>query len=144
MLVDGSEEIALLVRRVSENVGLKFVWMSGVDDAVEYLKKNTPNIMFLDLQMPEKDGFDMLQMRAQSEKLMEIPTVVFSARKEYTVTQQAFAYGATDYLAKPLVANLFLQKVRKHINVDDTKTKHVFASPLNTKARISGVLKAMG
>lgn len=68
---------------------------NNVDDAKEKIEALSPDVVFLDIQMPEKTGFDLL------EELDNVPHVVFTtAYDEYAL--KAFQVNALDYLLKPI------------------------------------------
>ena len=68
---------------------------SSVDEAVEKIAELKPDLIFLDIQMPGKSGFDLL------EELETLPEVIFStAYDEHAL--KAFEYNALDYLVKPV------------------------------------------
>lgn len=68
---------------------------NNVDDAKEKIESLAPDVVFLDIQMPEKTGFDLL------EELDQVPHVVFTtAYDEYAL--KAFQVNALDYLLKPI------------------------------------------
>lgn len=81
---------------------------SNVDDGVELIESESPDLLFLDINMPEKDGFDLLEM------LDEVPITIFTtAYDEYAI--KSFEYNALDYLLKPVSNKRFdmaLEKVR--------------------------------
>ena len=81
---------------------------SNVDDGVELIESELPDLLFLDINMPEKDGFDLLEM------LDEVPITIFTtAYDEYAI--KSFEYNALDYLLKPVSNKRFdmaLEKVR--------------------------------
>lgn len=67
----------------------------NVDDALDKIDKLQPQLLFLDIQMPEKNGFDFL------EELVESPAVIFcTAYDEYAL--KAFESNALDYILKPV------------------------------------------
>lgn len=67
----------------------------NVDDAYEKIKKHSPDLLFLDIQMPGKTGFELLEM------LDSVPEVIFTtAYDEYAL--KAFEVNAFDYLLKPI------------------------------------------
>jgi len=67
------------------------------DEAVRLISKATPDVLFLDVEMPGGSGFDLL------EKLEDVPVVIFTtAYDEYAV--RAFEISALDYLVKPITA----------------------------------------
>lgn len=68
---------------------------SNADQAREMIEKTNPDMIFLDVQMPEKSGFDLL------EELDDVPEVIFvTAFDEYAL--KAFNVSAMDYLLKPI------------------------------------------
>ena len=67
----------------------------NVDEGVELIEDVRPDLLFLDINMPEKDGFELLEM------LDEVPITVFTtAYDEYAI--KSFEYNALDYLLKPI------------------------------------------
>lgn len=83
----------------------------NVDKGVALIQKTRPDILFLDINMPEKDGFDLLEM------LDETPLVIFTtAYDEYAI--KSFEYNAFDYLMKPIPQERFsktIEKIQKEI-----------------------------
>ena len=80
----------------------------NVDDAYNIISQNMPQILFLDINMPEKDGFELLEM------LDHIPITIFTtAYDEYAI--KSFEYNAFDYLLKPMNPERFAKTVNKLI-----------------------------
>jgi two-component system LytT family response regulator len=99
VLVVDDEELArrnltLLLRR-DPDIG-SFVECSSGPDAIELIRKSKPDLLFLDVQMPECDGFDVLELLGG-----ELPAAIIfvTAYDEYAL--RAFEAGALDYLLKP-------------------------------------------
>ncbi len=90
-------------------------------DAAEQIAKLNPDLIFLDIQMPGKSGFELL------EELDTVPTVVFTtAYDEYAL--KAFEYNALDYLVKPIeptrledTVKKLIEKERKEANLELNK-----------------------
>lgn len=84
----------------------------NADDAKKLIETKVPDLIFLDIQMPEKSGFDLL------ESLNYVPTVLFTtAYNQFAV--QAFEVNALDYLMKPIREERFakaIEKIRDAIN----------------------------
>lgn len=76
-------------------------------DGLEFLKSNSVDILFLDIQMPEIKGTDFIKLLAEA-KLKIILTTAYS---EYAIT--AFELNVMDYLLKPITFNRFLSAVEK-------------------------------
>ena len=87
----------------------------NADDALEKIQQLKPDLLFLDIQMPGKTGFEML------EELDSVPIVIFvTAYDEYAL--KAFEHNALDYLLKPIepkrleeTVNKLIEKKRKKI-----------------------------
>jgi len=78
----------------------------NVDTAYELITQLQPQLIFLDINMPEKDGFALLEM------LDDVPAVVFTtAFDEYAI--KSFEYNALDYLLKPINQKRFSDAVEK-------------------------------
>ncbi len=99
---------------------------ANADDAFEKIEHHKPNLLFLDIQMPEKTGFDLLEM------LPTVPEVIFTtAYDEYAL--KAFEINALDYLMKPIDPKRLEEAMRK--------VREVFAKKNNQKpAKPSGKL----
>jgi len=79
---------------------------NNVDSSLTLIDKEEPDIIFLDIHMPEKSGFDLL------EELTTVPEVVFTtAYDQYAV--KAFELNALDYLVKPLREERFARTIVK-------------------------------
>lgn len=78
----------------------------NVDDAYTLIQETRPQLLFLDINMPEKDGFELLEM------LDHIPITIFTtAFDEYAI--KSFEYNALDYLLKPINEKRFAQAIEK-------------------------------
>ncbi|MFB3390172.1 LytR/AlgR family response regulator transcription factor [Flavobacterium sp. LAR06] len=86
----------------------------NADDAKDLIETSRPDLIFLDIQMPEKSGFDLL------ESLDHVPAVLFTtAFNQYAV--QAFEVNALDYLMKPIREERFAQAIEKIRNTINLK-----------------------
>ncbi len=84
-------------------------------DAVAFIKKERPDLVFLDIQMPEKTGFDVVR----TLKPNELPTIIFvTAYDQYAL--QAFEVHAIDYLLKPFTRDRIkraVERARQHVEI---------------------------
>jgi two-component system, LytTR family, response regulator len=79
---------------------------SNADDAILGIKEHQPDLIFLDIQMPGKSGFELL------EELTEVPQVIFvTAYDEYAL--KAFEINALDYLLKPVQVKRLEEAIKK-------------------------------
>jgi two-component system LytT family response regulator len=84
---------------------------NNAETAIETIKQLKPDVIFLDIQMPGKNGFELL------EEISGLPEVVFvTAYDEYAI--RAFEINALDYLLKPVQPNRLAETVKKILNRD--------------------------
>mgnify|MGYP001819497689 CR=1 FL=1 len=87
---------------------------SNADEAIDMIKEKQPDLIFLDIQMPGKDGFEML------EELGSVPRVIFlTAFDEYAI--KAFQVNALDYLLKPIDPERLSNAIDKLTSDHDTE-----------------------
>lgn len=78
----------------------------NVDEGLELINNTHPDLLFLDINMPEKDGFELLEL------LDEVPIIIFTtAFDEYAI--KSFEYNAFDYLLKPINQKRFSSSIEK-------------------------------
>jgi len=99
----------------------------NVDDAKDKIEQLKPDVIFLDIQMPEKTGFDLL------EELDNVPHVIFTtAYDEYAL--KAFQVNALDYLLKPIEPKRLEEAITKLQNkIDGTQKTETESSDFNSK-----------
>ena len=91
----------------------------NAEDALNKISELTPDLIFLDIQMPGKNGFELL------EELDSVPTVIFTtAYDEYAL--KAFEYNAMDYLLKPIEPKRLEETVKKII--EKNRKSSIFSS----------------
>ncbi|MFS4493601.1 LytR/AlgR family response regulator transcription factor [Maribacter sp. 2308TA10-17] len=89
----------------------------NVDKGFELIQSTNPDLLFLDINMPEKDGFELLEM------LDEVPITIFTtAFDEYAI--KSFEYNALDYLLKPINEKRFALAIEKvHAKLEGNSTE---------------------
>jgi CheY-like chemotaxis protein len=114
LLVDDSENDALLLSREFARAGLRnpIIWVSSGKKAIAYLKGEDeyanrdrspfPSILLLDLNMPEVNGFDVLEWIGREPGLRNLLVIVLSGMDDTRSVQRAYALGANSYLTKPV------------------------------------------
>ena len=105
---------------------------SNVDEALEKIEQHNPDLVFLDIQMPSKTGFDLL------EELDKAPKIIFTtAYDEYAL--KAFEVNAMDYLLKPVEPKRLqdaVSKMREEIVKEKSEPPVVNRSLLNESDQV--------
>lgn len=117
LLVEDNEGDIFLTTEAFEN-GKVYTELSVVRDgkaAIDFLKKEgsyqsvkDPDLLLLDLNLPKKNGFEVLQFIKQDTKLMHIPVIILSTSSAERDINKCYANHANCYITKPVdIENLF-------------------------------------
>lgn len=140
--INNQELISNLLKSYAENV--QVVGMANsVETAYKTINEHNPDLIFLDIQMPDGTGFDLLK---KFEKI-NFKIIFVTAHQEFAI--EAFKYSALDYILKPLApANLLaaVKKMEDTISSEELNLKlktllNNIAEPIKNKKKI--VLKTM-
>jgi len=85
--------------------------------AIERLERTAPDIVLLDIEMPEIDGFEVFRYIRGTERLKEIPVIFLTAKKDYATESKALEMGVVDFIGKPFNPAVLLNRVKHHINI---------------------------
>ena len=112
LYAEDEENDVLLLRLAFESEGLPNLLITVVDgaEAISYLagtgqftdrqKHPLPDLLLLDLNLPKKSGFEVLQWARQQPALVGLPIIVYTSSQAEVDRDSAFRFGATDYIVK--------------------------------------------
>ena len=80
--------------------------------ALKFLKEYVPDLIILDIDMPEINGYEMLKAIREKESLQKVPVIFLTSNNDKTHVIKAAAYGANDYVIKPIDEELLLAKIQ--------------------------------
>ena len=86
--------------------------------ALDVLARIRPDLILLDIMMPEMDGFETCRQLKASAAWREIPIIFLTAKTETADIVKGFELGAVDYVAKPFNAHELLARVKTHLTLD--------------------------
>lgn len=90
--------------------------------ALKYLKEeDTPDLIILDIEMPEIDGYEMLEMIREREDLNQVPVLFLTSNSDKQHVVKAINGGANDYAVKPIDEESFMGKVHKLLKEEKKK-----------------------
>ncbi len=93
------------------------------ENALKYLENNTPDLILLDIMMPEMDGYEVCQKIKQNEAYKDIPIIFLTAKTDIDDVVKGFEYGAVDYIAKPFNISELKVRVRNHLNLQAARNE---------------------
>jgi len=100
--------------------------LRAVRDGVSALKnvnEHIPDIILLDVIMPEMDGFEVLKELKKAENTKNIPVILITGKKDNVSESEGFALGAVDYIRKPFDAEDVILRVKNHLEIANLKEK---------------------
>ncbi len=103
-------------------------------DGVEALKKArslSPDLVLLDLMLPELDGFAVCEILRRDQATASVPIIMLTAASSYLARLAGFESGANDYITKPFSVEHLLSRVKEHI----------FRSQQDEKSLATGIRK---
>ncbi|MCR5209245.1 MAG: diguanylate cyclase [Lachnospiraceae bacterium] len=101
--------------------------------ALHFLENNTPDLILLDIQMPFMDGFEVMRHIRENPKTAQIPVIFLSANANAVTESDCLAMGAIDFIAKPFVPSVLLNRINKALAIED---KHkILSEELNERIR---------
>ncbi len=120
LVVDDEPDIASIVQTNLEMEGFEVeVAYDGVE-GLEKVKANPPDIIVLDVMMPEKDGYQMCKEIKNDERYADIPVIMLTAVGDHVTTTRYSHHDGTsmeaeDYIAKPASAEEITESVKRLI-----------------------------
>ncbi|MBU1386960.1 MAG: response regulator [Proteobacteria bacterium] len=91
--------------------------------AIEYLKDHKPDLILLDVMMPEIDGFTVCKDIREKYSHFEMPVIFITAKNQVTDLVQGFSLGGNDYLTKPFTKEELLARVRSQFATSKAKDR---------------------
>lgn len=85
--------------------------------ALELLKRVTPDLILLDIEMPEIDGYEVCRIIKSDPKTASIPIIFVTAKGAEVDEQYGFDLGAVDYITKPFSAEILRRRVETHLSL---------------------------
>lgn len=82
-------------------------------EGIEQATKERPDLILLDIMMPQMDGYTVCHRLKASKKTKGIPIVMLTAKGESDAVTKSYNVGADDYIVKPFNPSTLLEKVRK-------------------------------
>jgi putative two-component system response regulator len=87
----------------------------------EILEKVTPDMILLDIEMPEMNGYDTIKKLKKERKTADIPVVFLTARNDSGSELEGLSLGAIDYIFKPFSPPLLLRRLENHLLIQTQK-----------------------
>jgi putative two-component system response regulator len=98
----------------------------------EILENTSPDLILLDIEMPEMNGYEVIRKLKADERYADIPVVFLTAKSDTECEREGFDLGAEDYILKPFSAPLLLKRIEHQLTIV-RKTKDLQATQIKLK-----------
>ena len=127
LIVDDEAETVELLARIVKLLGHEPLEANGFHSAMSFLELGMPDLILLDLMMPEVDGFETLERIRSMPEGREVPIVVVTASTEINLDQKVAELGGDAVYHKPIGVSILSDAINEHLSQGDT-------APLTTSA----------
>jgi DNA-binding response OmpR family regulator len=112
LVVDDDQQIVRLVRSYLEQSGFQVLIAYDGETALHVIRRERPDLVLLDLMLPERDGWTITRTIRSDETLVKLPIIMITARIEDTDRIVGLELGADDYITKPFNPHEVVARVR--------------------------------
>jgi len=124
LIVDDEKDIVDLIAYNLEKEGFSTVKASGGESALKILKAQKPDLIILDLMLPEMNGLDVCRVIRGNPDTAGIPIIMLTAKGEEVDKIIGLEIGADDYMTKPFSVKELIARVRSILRRLQDKTKY--------------------
>jgi putative two-component system response regulator len=114
MLVDDDETTLAMGREILSERYMVYPVASG-EKCFDVVQKVAPDLILLDIEMPEMDGYQVIMRLKRDAVTAEIPVIFLTARDDPGNELEGLTLGAIDYITKPFSAPILLQRIENHL-----------------------------
>jgi class 3 adenylate cyclase len=121
LVVDDTPANIQTVAAILKGHGYQLSVATNGKQALEVIEKVRPDLILLDVMMPEVDGIETCQRIKSAEAWRDIPVIFLTAKTETADIVKGFEIGAVDYVGKPFNAHELLARVNTHLTIDNLR-----------------------
>ena len=125
LIVDDVEANRFILRDIISDMGHQPILTENGAQALKVVKRIRPQLIILDVAMPEMDGYEVCQILKDDPETKEIPIIFISAFDEPEDIVKGFSLGGGDYITKPFVAEVVKVRVGMHLKLYDSNRRLV-------------------
>lgn len=123
MVVDDEQDVREFVGKRLISEGYDIILAADGEEAIEKASKERPDIVLLDLMMPKKDGFSVMQEIRKNFADKWIPIIIVSAKNDLEAVKKSYQMEADHYLTKPCTIDKILEGVKTMVSLMPLRVK---------------------
>lgn len=121
LIVDDTPENLQFLGVLLKRINYIIIEAKNGIQALELADKVNPDLILLDIMMPEMNGFEVCDSLKQNPKTKDIPVIFLTGKTEPKSVVKAFETGAVDYVTKPFTPTELLARVKTHLELRRSK-----------------------
>ncbi|MDR1880012.1 MAG: hybrid sensor histidine kinase/response regulator [Tannerellaceae bacterium] len=121
LIVDNIPENVLLIRAILSDEGYTLISANNGSEALEIARKQRPNLILLDIVLPEMDGYEVLQRLKAYPETHHIPVMIMSAQPDMSGIVKGYRLGAAEYITKPFQREELVKRIAPHYKLYGTE-----------------------
>ena len=131
MMVDDESITMRVLQSFLEDAGYhEFILVEDSVVAMDQLRKHRPDVLLLDVVMPNVSGFDILKALRQEDEFSHLPVIILTSSSDAATKLKALDLGATDFLSKPVDPSELALRVRNTLAAKAYQDQLAFYDPL--------------
>jgi two-component system alkaline phosphatase synthesis response regulator PhoP len=115
LVVDDDKEVVRLMRAYLEQAGYEVLVAYEGETALHILRRDRPDLVLLDLMLPDRDGWEVTRLMRADPNLAQTPIIMLTARVDVTDRIVGLEMGADDYITKPYDPREVVARVRARL-----------------------------
>lgn len=123
LVIDDTPENLYLLSSMLTERGYKVRSVTKGSNGLRGAQAAPPDLILLDVRMPEMDGYEVCQQLQQDSRTKEVPVIFISASGEVLDKVKAFTVGGVDYITKPFQVEEVLARIETHLMLRQLRTK---------------------
>jgi len=121
LIVDDAPKNLQVLGSILKKEGYQIVFANSGVQALDYISKQKPDLILLDIMMPGMDGYEVCKILKNDEKTELIPIIFVTAKVDSESIIKGLDYGAIDYVTKPFKSKEILLRVENHLKIQRLK-----------------------
>ncbi len=135
VVVEDDEYVLAMLVSMLQSHGCKVFPFNNGAEALEAVRKEIPDLILLDIAMPEMDGFEVCERLKQDLNLKDIPIIFMSGMNSMEDKIKGFMIGGVDYITKPFHPEEVHARVKTHLSLSALRNKLAYQKLVEHKVR---------
>ena len=116
LLVDDTQTVLMSEKMMLAGQGFEISMAKNGVEAIEVVTADPPDLILLDIMMPEMNGIEFCRRVKENPETRAIPVIMVTTKGEQEKVEESFAAGCNDYVTKPIDKLQLLTKIRNFIS----------------------------